>query len=118
MALSQSLSNGNEGIVEYKRRIPPRKCNKRQIGAPRNRDGELRRGRNGGQDRNAGENRLLDQFIAAAAGEEGKPEGRIDALPCQMADHLIEGVVAADVLSNDEDVAVRPAEGSGMHRAG
>ena len=44
--------------------------------------------------------------------------GWVESLPRQMADHLVEGVVAADILPHDQDVAIRPAEGSSMHRAG
>src|SRR5712671_7167663 len=98
VALAQSLSNRGEGIVEDKRRIPPRKCNKGQIRGMCNRDGKLGRGRYGGEDGDAGEDRLLDQFIAAAAGQEGKAGKGVQPLARQMADHLVESVVPADIL--------------------
>ncbi len=81
--------------------------------------GETGGGADGGDEGNAGHDGFLNQFETRAAREKKnstvKGEGIFHEL---MADELVEGVVAADVFAEGEELSALVEEGGGVEAAG
>ena len=77
--------------------------------------GQAGGGADGGDQGHAGDGRLLDDLERAPPGhEQHHPGQREPALGGRPADHLVDGVVAPDVLTDAAHVAIGPADGGGV----
>ena len=82
-------------------------------------DRQARRRRHRGDERHAGQPRLLqDLERGAAADEQQRVAGRQPAGQQPPADDLVDGVVPPDVLGGVDDVAVERAQRGGVQAAG
>ena len=64
----------------------------------------------------AGAQDFLDQFEAAAAGDNRQPASGRDLLADQSADQFVEGVVPADIFAAEQQLTFVIHEHRGMHR--
>src|SRR5690606_39917205 len=91
--------------------VRARKSNQGDTGALRSGNCQRAGGRNSDDDRNAGGQGLLHDFEAdTATHHEPSVVGRDLAVEEQAPDHLVDGIVAADVLTNDAELTVVPCQ--------
>src|SRR5690606_33926038 len=69
------------------------------------------------QGADAGTYRLVQQFQAAAAGDQGEATVSVDTFAGDGADQLVQGVMATDVFTAQTNLAAGVDEQGGMQRA-
>ena len=72
--------------------------------------------RDGREQRNTDGGRLLHQFVACATGHDEHAGAGIGAGTGQRANHLVERVVAPDILAHDHELAAGGGPRGGVHR--
>src|SRR5258708_3544098 len=86
---------------------------------PRQRHSQAGWRADGGQQWNARRDRLLDNLVSSAPAHDKQHCGRGQAaVEEQPSDHLVDRVVAADVLAQCDDCAIRIEEAGGVETAG
>src|SRR5215468_12236362 len=98
----------------------PDESTERDRGGLREVDGERAGGRDAGDHRDAGGGGLLDDLEAGAAADDEELRGGARDAPVedQLADRLVERVVAADVLEGGDDLSAGVEDRGGVDAAG